>query len=122
MTPMELPDYDIFEPGIRYAYQKEGARITDGVLIDGLTDADMEHLDRVEGTAHRHYDRTEIDIEGVGKAWLYVAGPGVMGRINTINDPTKCSDCGDPVVEGQDLCSDCLSYYDEQYGEDDEDD
>lgn len=62
---------------IWYARPTPG-EILEAVLIRGLTDADLEFIDQVEGTSWRHYVRVRaeyLDADGhVGEAWIYQDG------------------------------------------------
>jgi gamma-glutamylcyclotransferase (GGCT)/AIG2-like uncharacterized protein YtfP len=52
-------------------------QVLEAVLIDGLTDEDLGHLDILEGTSHHHYDRVRVSYLGdqtEGEAWIYRDG------------------------------------------------
>lgn len=70
-------EYRIINTSPKYIIPAEG-EIAEGLIVDGLTEADLVPIDRVEGTEHDHYQRVEVmvwDHDGrEHECQMYLAG------------------------------------------------
>ena len=95
-TPATIKGYTRVRRGPYYVTPKRGHTVR-AYVYEGLHREDfVNHLDGVEGTKHRHYDRITVDAtleDGrLVKAQLYVAGPRVKTEIARDHYPNREDD------------------------------